>query len=241
MTRARSIIALPAILTAAGVTIVATHRDGSVTEEPGATRAQVLAAAVEPFAPPSGQCVDLEIVVDADDSVPDAAPRKRQSAWALCSVGPDAGVPAATRLQRACLRGARATCLAPDAGDTDDWRAALEIRCVRHAYDMCEREARRAVRVAWSSEPYAAAPGETRELRRITRGQVHGGCVCGDVHDAGPCRWIPPGSDGGLEPLPRSTVKPRALASGRGCVPSICVETNARTAPGSEIPAECKP
>lgn len=71
-----------------------------------------------------------------------------------------------------------------------------------------------------------------------------GGCACADQRkDAKLCEWYVPARAQVLakwEPAPANVVVQAGLWRGPGCLPSVCVETEVRSAPGSQIPSACK-
>jgi hypothetical protein len=229
-----------AVVTSAGVTLLAVWPDSSTTSAHALTVERAVAASV-PVWPAPGMCVLMESTVEEDDA------GLRQRPWEICHrVGyPESDDPRAyyaTRVEVECRQAAREMCglnvdagvPLDDAGQPDE-KLAQQLRvaaqkCSLSAQDDCARAAQRiGVSPGWMSEPY---PWTTQPaIRKVNRPgaiwRAHG-CVC-RATAGGACRYWPGrGEDAGVT-VPTGMVVPAAKAIiGAGCVDTPCVETQAR-------------
>jgi hypothetical protein len=195
--------------------------------------------------PPAGQCRDVEVSLDQDDTG-DAAPRRQQSAWTVCGLVEatlpawepgDGGLRARVDLGDKCRRTSRDLC-------TDD-AGQLAHRCSQEAEAECLSAVRQSGGVNWQGPLRPAQAGDTDLKRLARRGLMAQNCGCANRRDAGVCRERIPQADAG--PYTRLLAPGEhcglGLCQGPGCEAAPCVESEAREAcggPGCLDPVECR-
>jgi len=237
-----------AVVTSAGVTLLAVWPDSSTTSAHALTVERAVAASV-PAWPEPGTCVLMESAVEEDDA------GLRQRPWEICHrVGfPESADPRAyyaARVEVECRQAAREMCgLNADAGERTQAEQVAAQRCSLDAQEECARAAQRiGVAPGWMSAPY---PWTTQPaLRQVNRPgaiwRAHG-CVC-RATAGGACKYWPAGADAGVT-VPLGSVVPAATVSGAGCTDTPCVTTQVREQiPGCDwrardctLAAECQP
>ncbi len=239
-----------AVLTSAGVTLLAVWPNNSTTSAHALTIERMIAASVEQW-PEPGFCVLMEAALPESD-----AAILSQRPWEICHrVGqPESDDPRAyfaTRVEVECRKAARDMCgLNTDAGGrTDDEQRAAQ-KCSLAAQEQC-RAAASLVGVApgWMSEPYpwVAQPAVRQVNRPGAIWRAHG-CVC-RATAGGACRYWPGrGEDAGVTVPPGMVVRASQAIIGAGCVDTACVETQVRETAcpdwrtkSCSLAAECQP
>lgn len=229
-----------ALATPLGIALVAVWPSGTTSQVDALTTEQVVAASVRSW-PAPGKCVLVEAVIPSDL---DGGPRVLQRPYEVCSrtgavESPDAGAFYEERSERLCRQAARDLCgLSTDAGEETQQERVASQKCSQEAQQDCRAAARR-YGVAWQSEPYpwVAQPAIRAVNRPGAIWRAHG-CVCKAT--AGACKyWPKQGEDAGVN-VPPATMVSAATVSGAGCIDGPCSETNARGAPGDQIPAACR-
>lgn len=258
---------ISALATAAGLTLllVLTRTGEVVAIDDALTSRQIATAIAAPSAPPPGFCVDLLVALQGEDDGGAAAALSYRLCESPPDAGQDAGwisvvVPVAC--DDAGCPDATFVLVPPDTGYAlvpEIVASDTEAKCRKSAKAICERDDDTRINgcvdlataacldtiptlgyVAWHGPTYAWSGTYKSGLDRIPRKAVQGICGCAPTWDAGgqPCKeWVTsPGLDGGDW---KKADPGRVLTVFKGnCVEADCVETGARSAPGSDV---CRP
>ncbi len=239
-----------AVLTSAGVTLLAVWPDTSTTSAHALTVERMIAASVEQW-PEPGMCVLMEAALPESD-----AAILSQRPWEICHrVGqPESDDPRAyyaSRVEAECRNAARDMCgLDTDAGGRTQEEQVAAQKCSLAAQEQC-RAAASLVGVApgWMSEPYPwTGQAAVRQVNRPGAIWRAHGCVC-RATAGGACRYWPgQGEDAGVTVPPGMVVRAARAIIGAGCVDTPCVETQVRETAcpdwrtkNCSLAAECQP